>query len=97
MPVTALLSKDENYYTICIVQICTPCAFISVIELPRIPAYCPKSGGIASMFVGTFATIALEVMGHPFGLATILVAVPVSFLTLIVVSLLTQKENQAAA
>jgi hypothetical protein len=72
-------------------------AFISVIELPRIPAYCPKSGGIASMFVGTFATIALEVMGHPFGLATILVAVPVSFLTLIVVSLLTQKENQAAA
>ena len=42
MPVTALLSKDENYYTICIVQICTPCAFISVIELPRIPAYCPK-------------------------------------------------------
>ncbi|WP_182429768.1 MULTISPECIES: hypothetical protein [Clostridium] len=49
------------------------------------------------MFVGTFATIALEVMGHPFGLATILVAVPVSFLTLIVVSLLTQKENQAAA
>ena len=20
--------KDENYYTICIVQICTPCAFI---------------------------------------------------------------------
>ena len=40
------------------------------------------------MFVGTFATIAWEVMGHPFGLATILVAV---------VSLLTQKENQAAA
>ena len=46
------------------------------------------------MFVGTFATIAWEVMGHPFGLATILVAVPGSFLTLIVVSLLTQKENQ---
>lgn len=46
------------------------------------------------MFVGTFATIAWEVMGHPFGLAAILVAVPVSFLTLIVVSLLTQKENQ---
>lgn len=49
------------------------------------------------MFVGTFATIAWEVMGHPFGLAAILVAVPGSFLTLIVVSLLTQKENQAAA
>lgn len=46
------------------------------------------------MFVGTFATIAWEVMGHPFGLAAILVAVPGSFLTLIVVSLLTQKENQ---
>ena len=23
-------------------QICTVCAFISVIELPRIPTYCPK-------------------------------------------------------
>ncbi len=32
---------------------------------------------------------------HQFGLATILVAVPISFLTLIVVSLLTQKENLA--
>ncbi len=53
-----------------------------------------KSGGIASMFVGTFATIIWEILGHPFGLATILVAVPVSFLTLIVVSLLTQKENE---
>ena len=49
------------------------------------------------MFVGTFATIALEVMGHPFGLATILVAVPVSFLTLLLVALLTKKENHAAA
>lgn len=49
------------------------------------------------MFVGTFATIAWEVMGHPFGLATILVAVPGSFLTLIVVSLLTQKEKSMAA
>ena len=48
------------------------------------------------MFVGTFATIALEVMGHPFGLATILVAVPVSFLTLIVVSLLTQKRKSGS-
>ena len=56
-----------------------------------------KSGGIASMFVGTFTTIAWEILGHPFGLATILVAVPVSFLTLIVVSLLTQKENEEAA
>ena len=49
------------------------------------------------MFVGPFATITWDVMGHPFGLATILVAVPVYVLTLIVVSLLTQKENQAAA
>ena len=43
-----LRAKDENYYTICIVQICTPCAFISVIELPRIPAYCPKHLNISS-------------------------------------------------
>ena len=42
MGASQLRAKDENYYTICIVQICTPCAFISVIELPRIPAYCPK-------------------------------------------------------
>ena len=40
-------------------------------------------------------TIVWEVLGHPFGIATILVAVPCSFLTLIVVSLLTQKENAA--
>ena len=54
-----------------------------------------RSGGISSMFVGTMMTIVWEVLGHPFGIATILVAVPCSFLTLIVVSLLTQKENAA--
>lgn len=52
-----------------------------------------KSGGIASMFVGTAVTIIWELMGHPGGIATILVAVPASFATLIIVSLCTQKEN----
>lgn len=52
-----------------------------------------KAGGISSMFVGTFVTIAWELLGHPGGIATILVAVPASFITLIVVSLATQGKD----
>ena len=32
-------------------QICTVCAFISVIELPRIPAYYPKQGAVVCFFL----------------------------------------------
>ncbi len=53
-----------------------------------------KSGGLASMGVGAILTIIWEATGKPFGIATTLVAVPVSFIVLIVVSLLTQKENR---
>ncbi len=55
-----------------------------------------KAGGISSMIVGTLATISWELMGHPFGIATILVAVPISFATLIIVSLLTKPKKQTA-
>ena len=55
-----------------------------------------KAGGIASMIVGTLVTIVYEAMGQPLGYATVLVALPTSVVVLIVVSLLTQKQNQAA-
>ncbi len=50
-----------------------------------------KAGGIASMSIGTGLTILGEVLGQPFGLATVLVAFPVSALTLIIVSAFTKK------
>lgn len=53
-----------------------------------------KIGGITSMVVGTIVTIAWEVLKQPYGIATVLVAVPVAFVVLIVVSLLTQKTNK---
>ena len=44
MPVTALISwKYRDYYIFSLCRYAQSCAFISVIELPRIPAYCPKS------------------------------------------------------
>jgi SSS family solute:Na+ symporter len=53
-----------------------------------------KTGGIASMVVGTLITIIYEAMGQPLGIATVLIAVPISTIVLIVVSLATQKDNQ---
>lgn len=53
-----------------------------------------KIGGITSMIVGTIVTIAWEVLKQPYGVATVLVAVPVAVVVLIVVSLLTQKTNK---
>lgn len=53
-----------------------------------------KTGGIASMVIGTLVTILYEATGQPWGIATVLLAVPVATIVLIVVSLLTQKENQ---
>ena len=44
MPVTALISGwERNYYIFSMCRYAQSCAFISVIELPRIPAYRPKS------------------------------------------------------
>ncbi len=56
-----------------------------------------KSGGIWSMICGTIVTVVYEAMGQPLGIATVLVAVPVSIIVLIVVSLLTQKQNLETA
>ena len=45
MPVTALISGwERNYYIFSMCRYAQSCAFISVIELPRIPAYYPKFG-----------------------------------------------------
>ena len=51
---------------------------------------------MGAMVVGSLLTIIYEAMGQPLGIATVLIAVPVATIVLIVVSLMTQKENQAA-
>jgi len=53
-----------------------------------------KTGGIASMVIGTLVTIIYEATGQPLGIATVLLAVPTAIVVLVVVSLLTQKENK---
>ena len=56
---------------------------------------CPEKvtrwGGIASMVGGTALTIGWQIAGQPYGLATVLVAFPVSVILLIVVSAITKK------
>ena len=52
-----------------------------------------KTGGIASMIMGTIVTILYEASGQPFGIPTVFIAVSTATVVLIVVSLLTQKEN----
>lgn len=56
-----------------------------------------KWGGLVSMSVGTILTIVWEILGQPFGLATVLVAFPVSVICLVVVSALTKKKAPAQA
>lgn len=53
-----------------------------------------KSGGISSMCIGALVTVIWEMFKQPFGVATVLVAVPVSFVVLIIVSLMTQSQNK---
>lgn len=55
------------------------------------PNFVTKWGGLASMCVGTVLTIVWEMLGQPFGIATVLVAFPVSLILLVVVSAATQK------
>lgn len=69
----------------------TPSLFASVV----CPGKVTKWGGVASMTVGTLLTIGWEMAGQPFGLATVLVAFPVSVILLIVVSVLTKKSAPA--
>lgn len=58
-----------------------------------------KAGGIASMLVGTAVTVLWEMFGlaRPTGIQTVLVAVPVSFIVVIAVSLLTQPKTAPSA
>ena len=52
MPVTALISGwERNYYIFSMCRYAQSCAFISVIELPRIPAYYPKSANFIYMLL----------------------------------------------
>lgn len=53
-----------------------------------------KTGGIASMIMGTLVTILYEATGQPLGIATVFIAVSTATVVLIIVSLLTQKENK---
>ncbi len=71
----------------------TPALLASVI----CPDKVTKWGGIASMLGGGALAIGWEIAGQPFGLATVLVAFPVSVILLVVVSALTQKSKNAKA
>lgn len=55
------------------------------------PQKVTKWGGIASMIGGSILTIGWQIAGQPFGLATVLVAFPVSVFLLVVVSAFTRK------
>lgn len=56
------------------------------------PGKVTKWGGLSSMAGGTLLTIFWEMSGMPFGIATVLVAFPVSLILLIVVSAVTHKK-----
>lgn len=57
------------------------------------PGKVTKWGGIASMVGGTILTIGWEMAGQPFGLATVLVAFPVSVILLVIVSAFTHNRT----
>ncbi len=56
-----------------------------------------KEGGIASMIVGIFATLIAEwTVTRAIGINSVVVSAPLSFITLIIISLLTKKKNSDA-
>jgi Na+/proline symporter len=55
-----------------------------------------KAGGLASMVCGAVTTIGWEAAGNPGGVASVLVAVPVSIVVLVAVSLMTEKQPAVA-
>lgn len=67
----------------------------SLIGCILFPGKVTKWGGLFSMVSGAVLTVGWELAGHPFGIATILVAFPVSLILLIVVSALTQGSKEA--
>ncbi|MCD8036599.1 MAG: sodium:solute symporter family protein [Clostridiales bacterium] len=69
----------------------TPALLASVV----CPSKVTKAGGLASMAGGTILTIVWEMLGQPYGLATVLVAFPVSVALLVIVSACTHKKAAA--
>jgi SSS family solute:Na+ symporter len=55
-----------------------------------------KAGGIASMICGATTTIVWEILKNPGKVASVLVAVPVSIVILVIVSLATQPKGEPA-
>jgi len=80
----SILAIQYMSYTIYAAAI-TP-AVLCALVWPKVT----KIGGLASMAIGTIFTIVWEVLKFPFGIQTIIVALPLSFVIIIVVSLLTQ-------
>lgn len=70
----------------------TPAVFCALVW-PKVT----KAGGIASMLIGTALTIVWEALGMPFGIQTVIIALPVSAIVIVVVSLLTQPKQAAQA
>ena len=55
-----------------------------------------RPAGFLSMILGAVTTLAWEIMGCPGGLQSILISGPVAIITLVVVSMATQKKAQEA-
>ncbi len=83
----SILAIQYMSYTIYAAAI-TP-AVLCALVWPKVT----KIGGLASMIGGSLFTIIWEILNFPFGLQTILVALPLSFVIIIVVSLLTQPKS----
>ena len=64
-------------------------ALVCALAWPKVT----KVGGIASMIGGSLFTIIWEVLKYPFGIQTVIVALPLSFGIIIIVSLLTQPKK----
>ncbi|MCD6363264.1 MAG: sodium:solute symporter family protein [Synergistetes bacterium] len=67
----------------------TPALLAAVISSRITPA-----AGISSMLVGAIATIAWEIAGKPYGLASVMIAAPLAIITLILVNLLSSKRRE---
>ncbi|MGI8316976.1 sodium:solute symporter family protein [Halobacillus mangrovi] len=52
-----------------------------------------KTAGIASMWTGLAISVFWQIAGHPFGLHPVFIGLPVSIITLLVVTLLTKQES----
>src|SRR5699024_7950977 len=53
-----------------------------------------QAAGIASMWSGLLVAVMWQILGHPFGVHPILVGLPVSIVTLLVVTMFTKQQAQ---